>query len=47
MVVVLLAAFALTCLAIVNRGGDTLDQFDGAPATPASSELQVDHGPGQ
>lgn len=46
-VVVLLAAFALTCFVIVNLGGDALDQFDGVPVTPAFSELQVDRAPGQ
>ena len=47
LVVVLLAAFALACFAIVNRGGDTLDQLDGAAVTFASSDLQVDLSPGQ
>ena len=44
---VLLAAFAVACFVIVNRGGDPLQQFDGARVTPASSQLEVELSPGQ
>ena len=35
-VVFLLVAVALVCFVIVNRGGDTVDQFYGATVTPAA-----------
>jgi hypothetical protein len=43
---VLLAAFAVACFVVVNRGGDALQQFDGARVTPASSQLEAEPAPG-